>query len=260
MTLSLDDLLNEATSRPVAGWDFTWLGERLLTRPLDWSFESIVSEHSGRAASLLDMSTGGGEWLAGIDRRPERTVATEGWPPNVLVADTRLRPLGVSVVWSEDAPDNVDQGADDRRGRLPFRDGSFALITNRHASFRAAEVSRVLARDGTFLTEQVGGDYGDAYNALRLQAPEPLRSWTLALAVQQIGAAGLRIADAREGTLITEFSDVGAFAWYLKAVPWAIPTFTIEAHRPALERLHERLRRDSPLSIRLPAFFVEATK
>jgi hypothetical protein len=259
VTSSLADLLDEATSHPVAGWDFSWLGERLLTRSLDWSFKSIVEERLRHVPNLLDMSTGGGEWLAALESRPKVTVATEGWPPNVLVADARLRRLGVSVVWSEDAPDNADQG-DDLRGRLPFRSASFALITNRHASFRAPEVSRVLSVGGTFLTQQVGSDYRDVYDALGLARPLRRIEWNLGLATRQIDGAGLRIVRAREGTLSTMFADVGAFAWYLRAVPWAVPDFTIDGYHSALARLDEQLRRRGPLTTRVPAFFLEAAK
>jgi hypothetical protein len=254
------DLLFEASERPVTGWDFTWLGSRLTTRPLAWDFRSIVENRSGSVANLLDMSTGGGEWLAGLEHRPGLTVATEGWKPNVFVADARLRPLGIAVVWSEDAADNVEQSPGELRGRLPFRAGSFALITNRHASFLAMEVARVMSTGGTFLTQQVGGDYGDAYEALGLRRHTAARVWNAALATQQIGDAGLRVVASREGTSITELSDVGAFAWYLRAVPWAIPNFAMESSRAALERLDGQLRHSGPLALRLPAFFVEATK
>jgi hypothetical protein len=257
---SLTELLAEATSRPVKGWDFSWLGERVSTRPLDWSFDSIVEERSQHAPNLLDMSTGGGEWLAALRHRPARTVATEGWPPNVIVAARRLRPLGVPVVWSEDAPDNVDQRPGEPCGRLPFRAGSFALVVNRHASFAAAEVTRVLSTAGAFLTQQMGSDYGDAYDALGLDHPKHGREWNVALASEQLAEAGLRIAEAREGNSTTEFADVGAFAWYLRAVPWVIPGFTTEAHRPALERLHEKLTRGGPLTMQQSAFFLAATK
>lgn len=257
---SAADLIEEAIARPVTGWDFRWLGPRLTTHPLEWSFESLVAEHARRSTDLLDMSTGGGEWLADLPHRPERTVATESWPPNVRVADVRLRPLGVRVVWSEDTPDNVAQLHDEPRGRLPFRARSFSLIINRHASFLAAEVARVLSAGGTFLTEQIGGDYADVYRALGLPQPRPVgERWSVALASRQIRDAGLDIVDAREATLITEFGDVGAFAWYLKAVPWALPDFTVEGYRSALERLHDRLR-GGVISIRLPAFFLRATK
>jgi hypothetical protein len=257
---SVADLIEEAIARPVTGWDFRWLGHRLTTHPLEWSFASLVAEHARGSTDLLDMSTGGGEWLADLRHRPERTVATESWPPNVTIADARLRPLGVRLVWSEDTPDNVAQLRDQPRGRLPFRAGSFSLIVNRHASFLAAEVARVLSAGGTFLTEQVGGDYADVYEALGLPHPRPAgETWSVTLASRQIRDAGLDIVDSREATLITEFTDVGAFAWYLKAVPWAVPNFTVERYRSALERLHERLR-GGVLSTRLPAFFLRATK
>ena len=257
---SLAELLAEATLRPVEGWDFSWLGERVSTRLLDWSFDSIVDERSLHAPSLLDMSTGGGEWLAALRHRPARTVATEGWPPNVVVAARRVRPLGVPVVWSEDAPDNVDQRPNEPCGRLPFRAGSFALVVNRHASFSAAEVDRVLSAGGAFLTQQMGSDYRDAYDALGLDRPKRGREWNVALATEQLAGAGLRIVEAREGHSITEFADVGAFAWYLSAVPWAIPGFKIEAHQPALERLHQELMRGRVLTIQQSAFFLAATK
>lgn len=232
----------------------------MSTRPLDWDFKALVEQHSLHASNLLDMSTGGGEWLASLDRRPIRTIATESWPPNVLVAHRRLRPLGIDVVWVDETPDNVDQGTNETRGQLPFRTDAFSLITNRHASFVAAEVRRVLRGGGSFLTEQVGGDYRDVDDALGRERSLVAPHWDLALAADQIGKVGLRTVATREGTLITVFADVGAFAWYLRAVPWAVPDFTIDAYRPALGRLHHRIMTEGQLSIRLPAFMIEATK
>ncbi len=77
-------------------------------------------------------------------------MATEAWEPNVDVAGARLRPLGVTVVSVEAAPDNVDQTPDERRGRLPFPSESFDLVVNRHESFVAGEVARVLRPGGRF--------------------------------------------------------------------------------------------------------------
>jgi len=89
-----------------------------------------VARRAAAAGALLDMGTGGGERLS------------------------RLRPLSIPVVQDEGAPDNTGQTGNDR-GRLPFRDGVFGLVAGRHEAFRAAEVSRVLAPGGTFITEQV---------------------------------------------------------------------------------------------------------
>jgi SAM-dependent methyltransferase len=170
--------LKEEDMLPVEGWDLGALGDRISIAPPPWDFDQTVVRHARAAPDLLDIGTGGGEWLASLAHRPPRTVATEGWPPNVDVAGRRLRPLGITVVACEPAPDNVDQVPDEPRGRLPFPSGSFALVTSRHESFVASEIARVLVRDGVFLTQHVGGDYGDFYEALELpRPPVPQRRW-----------------------------------------------------------------------------------
>jgi SAM-dependent methyltransferase len=259
--MSSEELLSEAEGRPVNGWDFSWLGPRIITSALPWDYESMVLGRARRSPDLLDLETGGGEWLATLPYRPPRTVATETWEPNVEVAAARLTPLGVAVVPSEAAPDNVDQRPGERYGRLPFPPDSFALVTNRHGSFLATEIARVLIPGGSFLTQQVGGDYGDFYDALELPHPERRgRRWDLGLALQQVEAAGLRVAGSGEATLATSFADVGAFAWYLKAIPWTVAGFSIERYRRRLERLHDRIAAEGPLTTEMPAFWLEAIR
>lgn len=258
---SLDELLAEAASRPVTGWDFAWLGDRMVTAPFPWSFEEIAERHARSSPDLLDMETGGGERLAAMAWRPARTVATEAWPPNVDVAGARLRPLGVTVVRDEGAPDNVDQVPGDGRGRLPFPSASFVLITNRHGTYVPSEVARVLTAGGTFITEQIGGDYDDFHDVLGL--PRPTRNrprFDLRLATAQVERAGLRVVDRAEADETTTFADVGAIAWYLRVVPWAVPGFAVDAHRPQLALLHERMRAEGPVSARQPAFWLHALK
>jgi SAM-dependent methyltransferase len=215
---SFDTLLDEADALPIAGWDFSVLGDRIAIAALPWDFDEIVASHARMAPDLLDIGTGGGEWLAGLRVRPARTVATESWPPNVEVAGRRLRPLGVTVVATEPAPDNIDQLAGESRGQLPFPNESFALVTSRHEAFVAREVSRVLVSGGVFLTQQVGGDYGDFYDALAL-TPVPTRRWDLSLAEEQLAGAGFRVLDSGEAAEAVSFADVGALAWYLKDDP-----------------------------------------
>jgi SAM-dependent methyltransferase len=259
--MSLDRLLDEAESAPVEGWDFSWLGHRMSTAPLPWRFDEIVVRLARRSPDLLDIGTGGGEWLARLPYRPPRTVATESWEPNVYVARVRLGPLGVDLVPVAAAPDNVDQDPGERRGALPFPDGSFSLVSSRHESFVAGEVARVLRSSGTFVTQQVGGSYNAFYDLLDLPRPPVAdRRWDLSLATHKLEAVGLRVADSGQGTEVTTFTDVGALAWYLKAIPWTVPGFSIESHRPHLERLHERIRASGPVSAQLPAFWLAARK
>jgi hypothetical protein len=126
---AFDELVSVAA--PFSGWDFSWLAARSTAGTLPWSYRRKVASRTAAADTMLDLGAGGGERLSRLSPRPRRTVATEAWPPNVAVAAARLRPLGIAVVQDEGAPDNTGRGIDDR-GRLPFGDGMFALVTSRH--------------------------------------------------------------------------------------------------------------------------------
>ncbi len=233
-----DDLVAEALAAPFSGWDFSWLGPGSAAGRLPWSYRREVARRAALTDTMLDMGTGGGEWLSRLSPRPRRTVATEAWPPNPPVAAARLRPLGVAVVQDEGAPDNmVQDGAD--RGRLPFRDGAFGLVASRHEAFRAAEVARVLAPRGTFITQQVDfHSYDDLYQVVGLDVPEQPESW-LPLAMRQLRDAGLTVRAAVRGAERHELRDVGALVFYLRVVGWAIPGYSLQACRPALRAAHE---------------------
>ncbi len=250
-------MLAEAESRPVAGWDFAWLGERMKVEPLPWDFDAVVLARAHHSCSLLDLGTGGGEWLAALTHRPERAVATESWPPNVPAAEARLVPLGVEVVQTEAARDNVEQSDPEPSGALPFPNGSFELVVSRHESYGGREVSRVLTGGGHFVTEQAGAkNDDDLFHLLGLEPPAKEPGWTLSFAAAQLERAGLRVSDSGEAEQTVTFADVGALAWYLKAIPWAVAGFTVSAFRDRLEALHER----GPLPVRQQRFWLEATK
>jgi len=212
---------------------------------------------------MLDLGTGGGEQLAtycalaGV-RRPF-TVATESWPPNVPLAAARLRAQGVPVVHAEAAPDNSAQAADEPRGRLPFRDGTFALVIDRHEAFNAREVNRVLAPSGVFLTQQVGGDYRDVYDLLDVPWPGR-RLFSLDLAVEQLTRAGLRVAASQEGLVTIAFADVGALTWYLRQVPWVVPEVDVTRDVDRLRAAYERIRTSAPIQVRHHAFWLRAVR
>jgi SAM-dependent methyltransferase len=254
---SLDALLAEAEARPVEGWDFSWLGERAVSHPPPWDFTAIVAAHARRVPDLLDLGTGGGEWLVALPGRPALTVATEAWPPNVAVARRRLLPLGVEVVAVPGAPDNRDQVPGGESPALPFADGSFSLVASRHESYVAAEVARVLRPGGVFLTQQMGGDPAGYRAALGLPRAEP-RVFDLQLARAQLEAAGLRMLAAESGSATTTFTDAGAFAYWLRAIPWLVPDFSVSAFRDELAALERRLGAEGPLTIEEPAFYLEA--
>jgi len=234
-----DELVTEALAAPFSGWDLSWLDCRSWTEPLPWDYSARVAALARGARTMLDMGTGGGETLSGLPDRAPLTVAAEAWPPNVPVAGRRLLPLGVPVIQDEAARDNLDQNGADDGGRLPFRDGSLDVVCNRHESFLAREVSRVLAPGGTFVTQQVDcHDNDDLAQILGIETPEEPGSW-IGLAERQVTEAGLAIGEAARAGQRIRFDDVAAVVFYLKAVSWSIPGYSLRKYRDRLRALHE---------------------
>lgn len=254
---TFEELISDALAAPVVGWDFSWLQGRWSVGPLPWSYQAEVERHAATASSMLDIGTGGGELLS-ITARAPFTVATESWPPNVAVAHRRLRPLGVPVVQEEGAPDDPFSG-NGPRWRLPFRDGAFDLVVNRHEEFVPAEVARILRPGGVFVTQQTDSrTYDDFYAALDLDRPEEGET-RIPAAVEQCRRAGLRDIDVSRGEERMSFFDVGALVYYLKAVIWAVPDFDVVAQELALRRLHRGMRA-APLCVRQRRFLLVAAK
>jgi SAM-dependent methyltransferase len=130
--------------QPFSGWDFSYISasRRMTSSPGAWSYASIILPLVRTAQALLDMGTGGGEFLASLQPLPSRTVATEGYPPNIPVARNRLEPLGVTICPVGD--DEV----------LSLEDDAFDLAINRHESYDPLELLRVLRPGCIFVTQQ----------------------------------------------------------------------------------------------------------
>lgn len=256
MIHDIDGLIEEARAQPLRGWDVSYGGRIAHAEP--WDFTAIVAEHARHATSLLDLGTGGGEWLSKLPNRPANTVATEGWPPNVPVARERLAPFGVAVHGVEAAPYNAEQAPGTMTGALPLPDQAFALVTSRHESYLPHELHRVMRDDGVFLTQQVAsGASDDFYRLLGWPVPPVAHPWTLTVAVAQLERAGFEIVDAEQGDARMDFADIGALAWYLAHMPFVLPEFTLAAGRDPLARLHEA---GGPVSVRQPLFRLTARK
>lgn len=253
------DLLDAASAALFWGWDFSWLGDRYRVAPTEWDYRAIVETTARDRGSLVDMGTGGGEFLATIETLPRRTVATESHHPSWHVAGERLLQRGIPVVAVEPCPNNNQwQG---KGGRLPFRTESVELVINRHDAYSPTEVARVLTPGGVFVTQQVGGrdqpELLDWFDRPTL----PGSIWSLSYAKRQLEAAGLQVTDGAEVDLPARFADVGALAYYLQAVPWQVPRFDINRDREHLARLHTAIEStERPIEVTSHRFWLTATK
>src|SRR5215470_10228923 len=153
-----DQLLAEAQAAPFSGWDFSWLeGRRVEGGEDDWDYEEQARKLIQRAASLVDLGTGGGERLSRLGPFPPLAVATEAYGPNVSIARLRLQPLGVTVVQTHpgihDTRGPQPDGSFSQR-RLSFPDAHFELVLAHSSAFCPAEVFRVLRPGGILLSSQ----------------------------------------------------------------------------------------------------------
>jgi len=236
--------------QPFIGWDFSYLDGRMLEEQPPWLYSTRAAELMKHSSSVVDLDTGGGErFLKLHEHWPHKVVATEHYPPNFKLATERLTPFGAKV---------VDIQLSDF-GPMPFSDGEFDLVLNRHAAFNPYEVGRVLTSGGTFLTQQVHGlwavDLLAAFDA-KPQWPDATPEKYL----PRLQEAGLEIVNAQNWSGELAFTDVGAIVYYLKAVPWLVPGFSIDSHLKYLLKLQEQLEHNGLLAFAARKYLIEAHK
>lgn len=244
-----DYLVGEVNER-FEGWDFSYLEstERMLEFPLSWSYRNEITLRIHGISSLLDMGTGGGELLSSLSPLPKYTCATEGYKPNISIAKSRLEPLDVKVYEVED-----DEC-------LPFEDETFELIINKHESYSPKEVKRILKDKGMFATQQVGGLNDKEINEILGAKKFEFMDWNLEKAVAQLETVDLKVLEQKEDLTKTRFYDVGAIVYYLKAVPWQVPDFTIERYFDKLVEIHNIIEKLGYVDFTCHRFFIVASK
>lgn len=216
--------LEEEKAAYIHGWDFSHIAGRYTEEDnLPWNYRAIVGGLLKPELQILDMETGGGEFLLSLGHPTKRTAAMEGYPPNTALCRERLSPLGI----------------DFREGRgegdLPFEDSCFDLILNRHGSYNIKELWRCLKSGGLFLTEQVGGD--NDRELIELLLPGTGKSFpdnTLEIQRRRFREQGFFILKGQEAFRPIRFFDVGALVWFARVLPWEFPGFSVES---CLDRL-----------------------
>jgi SAM-dependent methyltransferase len=227
-----------------SGWSFD-LEERRLGPALPWSYEGEVRRLARGATAVLDLGTGGGERLASLrDGLPSRVVATEEWHVNAPVARERLAPLGVEVVRA-------------RSLALPFAEGAFDLVIDRHEELEASEIERVLRPGGTFVTQQVGrGNWQE----LRPHFPRAT-DWGDLLGRYASELRGLGFAvETREHATRVAYPSLGEFVYMLAVASWTIPAFDLEADLDALLALEADCLRDEEFVVTEDRYLIIARK
>lgn len=74
------------------GWDFSCLDGRWHSEALPWDYRALIQSKLNQTDRLLDMGTGGGEFLLSLKHPCHLTAVTEAYPPNIDMCQTTLAP------------------------------------------------------------------------------------------------------------------------------------------------------------------------
>ncbi len=239
----------EEAAAHIHGWDFSHLNGRYIEEAdLPWDYREEILSRLTPDMRILDIDTGGGEFLLSLGHPHENTAATESFPPNVSLCKSELLPLGI----------DFREGSGDH---IPFDDQSFDMVINRHGDFDPQEIHRVLKPGGLFITQQVGAQNDRELVELLLgDLPLPFPDQFLILAEEQFKNAGFEILKAREHYGTIRFFDVGALVWFARIIEWEFPDFSVDACLPRLLEAEEMLNLQGELSGRTHRFLLVAKK
>lgn len=251
--LNLDELrkiwLSEEQIAQIHGWDFSHIEGKYREHPLPWSYAEIIGKYLTPNAKLLDIDTGGGEFLLSLGHPYKNTSATEGYPPNVSLCREKLGALGIDFREASDY------------SHLPFEDEEFDIVINRHGSYVPSEIYRILKKGGLFITQQVGED--NDRELVRMLLPKCEKQFcghNLSLQKKLFEDVGFETIESDEAFVPLEFFDTAALVWFAKIIEWEFVGFSVERCFDALLSVEKKIEKDGKAVCSAHRFYLVAEK
>lgn len=234
----------------IHGWDFSHIDGRYTEQDdLPWDYRETILHYLKPDRKLLDIDTGGGEFLLSLNHPYENTAATEGYPPNVELCGKTLLPLG------------IDFRPGDGKEKLPFEDGRFHMVINRHGDFNPEDICRILKPGGLFITQQVGAENDrELVELLCGKGEPPFPEQYAGIVSQKFRDAGFEILEEKECFRPIKFFDVGALVWFARIIEWEFPDFAVDTHLDKLLKAQRILEENGCMEGRIHRFLLVAQK
>ncbi len=235
----------------IKGWDFSYISDRFMSEEdkLPWDYREIVLEHIKPQHKILDIDTGGGEFLLSLNHQHSLTSVTEGYAPNVELCRKKLGALGIKVYEVTNYSD------------MPFRDNEFDIVINRHGAYDAKEIYRILKPGGVFITQQVGEDNDRELVELLLPGiPKSFPGMNLEEQKKIFLDAGFSILQADEAFRAIRFFDIGALVWFAKIIEWEFVGFSVEKCFERLLLAQQRLEKEGCVQGRVHRYLLVVRK
>ena len=123
--MNTSELLNkwkqEEEKAKIIGWDFSYIEGRFHSDEdsLPWDYEAVIKRYMRDNHRILDIDTGGGEFLLSLEHPYQLTSATEGYSPNVELCREKLGSLGIDFHEMSDY------------SKVPIANSNFDVVVNR---------------------------------------------------------------------------------------------------------------------------------
>lgn len=255
MKMNTDELktywLSEQEKAHINGWDFSYIADRFDSEEelLPWDYETVVNRYRKDTDRLLDIDTGGGEFLLSLGHPRELTFATEDYPPNVELCRRKFAEQGIGFCEMGDY------------SKMPFPDESFDIVINRHGEYDPEELFRVLRPGGVFVTQQVGeSNDRDLVEMLLPGLPVQYPEHDLAHNVKKFTDAGFTILEKCEAFPPITFRETGALVWFARIIEWEFVGFEVEKCFDRLLAVEEEIRKNGSVSSKAHRFYLAARK
>lgn len=241
----------EEEKAKIIGWDFSYIEDRFDSEEdnLPWDYRTVIEKYVGENDRLLDIDTGGGEFLLSLGHPYHFTSATEGYPPNVELCRNKLTDLGIDFHEMSDY------------SHMPFADESFDVVINRHGSYDVNEIFRVLKKGGLFITQQVGELNDREFVELVLPSvPVTFSDHNLKFQVKLFENAGFQVIESGEAFRPIKFYDTAAFVWFAKIIEWEFVGFSVDKCFEKLLHVEEEILKNGFISGNIHRFYIAARK
>ncbi len=245
--VELKAYLKSEEEKAFSGWDFSYLNGRWENDKIPWDYKEILLSYLKPTSKLLDMGTGGGEFLLSLNHPYELTSVTEAYPPNVQICKDILSPLGIDVrqVFND--------------SEIPFESDAFDIVINRHEAFDVNEVKRVLKSGGCFVTQQVGGKNNNDLSCKLIDSFIPqYPNHDLSHNSDALKNAGFEILLSNEAFTPNKLYDLGALVYLAKIIEWEFPSFSVDLCFENLLRVEKELQEKGYISGTQHSFIIVA--